>query len=125
MRRNADRARRLEHARALVLAYLAGHSRGEIAEMLELSRSAVTRLAKRCGVRLPAWNAPRTVGAKVHQTELVKLDLLARSAGVTRDEMATRLIRAALDASPTRLLGRDALPRRCYRRPKEAIRVAA
>lgn len=123
--RRAATAARIARHRQLVELALEGASSREIAAELGISHQRVCRIAFRCGIKQIAKpGGTRRIAVWVPNSRLQVLDVISRAAGVTRDEMLSRIASISLqdERSARRLLGKAALPKRPYRRrpPLEA-----
>lgn len=95
----------------------------EIGERLGMSRQRVMRIAAQFGVRLQPRGGSRRVGAQFSGRRYQVLDALAQQAGVSTGTMLTRIVGLVVDeghAQAARRLGREAIPKRPYRRRQPA-----
>lgn len=116
---DSSKPSRRELAQRIQLFTDEGLSAGEIGRRLGCSRQRVLRIAQQFNVRLQPRGGSRRVGAQFNRADYELMLQLAQAAGCSVGAMLVRLARVPMAGgvvTAKRKLGRDALPKRGYRR---------
>lgn len=110
---------RRQHAEIIRSLTEQGKSASEIALVLGMTRQRVMRIAAQFHVRLQPRGGSRRIGTQFSGKRYKAIEVMAERAGVSTGTMLSRIVAYVVDAGPqvaARRLGRDALPKRPYRR---------